>query len=159
MIVDAGPGHRYPTVDAHQEQGALLAVDHLLELGHPTVWHVAGPATSNAAAARGRAWRSRLEGLGREVPGVLSGDWTPESGYRTGLQLADRSDVTAVFAANDQMALGVLRAFHEKGVPVPGRVSVVGFDDMGESGQFWPPLTTVRQQFAPRRGHRRRAPG
>lgn len=148
VIVDAGPDRRYPAVDAHQEQGALLAVDHLLELGHPTVWHVAGPAISNAAAARRRAWQSRLEGLGRVVPPVVLGDWTPESGYRAGLTLAENPEATAVFVANDQMALGVLRAFHEKGIPVPDRVSIVGFDDMAESAQFWPPLTTVRQQFA-----------
>jgi DNA-binding LacI/PurR family transcriptional regulator len=147
VIVDAGPDHRYPTVDANQEQGALLAVDHLLDLGHPTVWHVAGPAVSNAAAARRRAWEARLTELNREVPPVLAGDWTPESGYDAGVKLAELPHVSAVFVANDQMALGVLRAFHEKGLPVPGAVSVVGFDDMAESAQFWPPLTTVRQQF------------
>jgi DNA-binding LacI/PurR family transcriptional regulator len=61
--------------------------------------------------------------------------------------LAERPDVTAVFAANDQMALGVLRALHECGRSVPGQISVVGFDDMQESSSFWPPLTTVHQEF------------
>ena len=56
--------------------------------------------------------------------------------------------MTAIFAANDQMALGLLRALHEHGRTVPDDVSVVGFDDMEEAAQFWPPLTTVRQTFA-----------
>ncbi|WP_341940311.1 MULTISPECIES: LacI family DNA-binding transcriptional regulator [unclassified Microbacterium] len=147
VIVDAGAAFEHPSVDANQEQGARLAVDHLLELGHPTVWHIAGPPESNAAAARARAWRTQLEQAGRLVPEMLIGDWTPESGYNAALELAARQEVTAVFAANDQMALGALRAFHENGVPVPEGISVVGFDDMVESSQFWPPLTTVRQRF------------
>ncbi|WP_426321994.1 LacI family DNA-binding transcriptional regulator [Microbacterium sp. E-13] len=147
VIVDAGAAFEHPSVDANQEQGARLAVDHLLSLGHPTVWHIGGPTVSNAAAARAKAWRSRLEEAGLPLPDMVSGDWTPESGYAAGLELASRGDVTAVFAANDQMALGALRAFHERGVGVPADISVVGFDDMAESAQFWPPLTTVRQNF------------
>jgi DNA-binding LacI/PurR family transcriptional regulator len=81
------------------------------------------------------------------VPPVLVGDWSSESGHELGLELARNPDVTAIFAANDQMALGVLRALHEAGRPVPADVSVVGFDDMEESRSFWPPLTTVRQFF------------
>ncbi|KJK11519.1 LacI family transcriptional regulator, partial [Terrabacter sp. 28] len=147
VIVDAHTGPLYPAVDADQQQGAELAVNHLLELGHSTVWHVAGPAVSNAATARRQAWESCLTALGREVPPALTGDWTPESGYRAGLELAETPGVSAVFVANDQMALGVLRAFHERGIAVPDQVSVVGFDDMAESAQFWPPLTTVHQHF------------
>jgi len=147
VIVDANARPRYPSVDADQRQGAELAVNHLLELGHPTVWHVAGPSISNAGIARRQAWQDRLAELGLEAPPVLMGDWTPESGYRAGLELAETPGVSAVFVANDQMALGVLRALHEKGVPVPEQVSVVGFDDMAESAQFWPPLTTVHQHF------------
>ena len=147
VIVDAGAAFDHPSVDTNQSQGALLAVDHLLELGHPTVWHIGGPPVSNAAAARAAAWRSRLEETGRPVPEMIEGDWTPESGYAAAIGLAARSDVTAVFAANDQMALGALRAFHEQGVAVPADISVVGFDDMAESAHFWPPLTTVRQHF------------
>lgn len=147
VIVDAGAAFEHPSVDADQEQGARLAVDHLLALGHPTVWHIAGPSVSNAAAARAKAWRSRLEQAGRPVPDIVIGDWTPESGYTAARELVARGDVSAIFAANDQMALGALRALHESGVAVPAAVSIVGFDDMAESAQFWPPLTTVRQHF------------
>ena len=62
--------------------------------------------------------------------------------------IAAREDVSAVFCANDQLALGVLRALHEAGRNVPGEISVVGFDDNPESAEYWPPLTTVRQNFA-----------
>ncbi|MDR6144036.1 DNA-binding LacI/PurR family transcriptional regulator [Microbacterium foliorum] len=147
VIVDAGAAFDHPSVDTDQEQGARLAVDHLLSLGHETVWHIAGPAESNAAAARTRAWRTHLEEAGRAVPEPVFGDWTPASGYAAGRTLAAIPGVSAVFAANDQMALGALRAFHEQGLPVPGKISVVGFDDMLESAEFWPPLTTVRQHF------------
>ncbi len=78
---------------------------------------------------------------------MIIGDWSSESGYAAGLELARNPEVTAIFAANDQMALGVLRALHESGRSVPRDVSVVGFDDMEESRSFWPPLTTVRQFF------------
>ena len=78
----------------------------------------------------------------------VPGDWSAESGYRAGLELAEQRDVTAVFAANDQMAIGVLRALHQVGRSVPGDVSVVGFDDVPEAAYLIPPLTTVRQDFA-----------
>ena len=110
-------GDRHPVVDTDQAAGAASATDHLLGLGHRTVWHVAGPESSFAAQRRRDAWRSRLEARGLEVPPVHHGDWTPESGYRIGLALAEEPSCTAVFAANDQMALGLLRAFHERGRP------------------------------------------
>ena len=69
------------------------------------------------------------------------------SGYELGQRLAADSGVTAVFVANDQMALGVLRAMHERGRRIPADVSVVGFDDVPEAAYFLPPLTTVRQDF------------
>jgi DNA-binding LacI/PurR family transcriptional regulator len=78
----------------------------------------------------------------------VAGDWSAESGYRAGLELAEKPDVTAVFAANDQMAIGVLRALHEAGRAVPDDVSVVGFDDVPEAEYLIPPLTTVRQDFS-----------
>jgi len=148
VLVDSQPYHDRISVNADQRQGAELAVRHLLELGHPTVWHVAGPvATSNAAAEREEAWRAVLTAGGREVPPPLGDGWSAESGYRAGRELARRDDVSAVFCANDQVALGVMRALHEAGRDVPGDVSVVGFDDTAESAQFWPPLTSVRQDF------------
>ena len=77
------------------------------------------------------------------VPRVLYGDWSAASGYEQGRKLAARDDVTAVFAANDHMAMGILRAFHEAGREIPGDVSVVGFDDVPEAEFQMVPLTTV----------------
>ncbi|MDF2509153.1 MAG: hypothetical protein K0Q52_3012 [Microbacterium sp.] len=128
-----------------QAQGARLATEHLLELGHDTVWHVTGPARSYSAERRRDAWRETLEKHGRPVPEPLQGDWSAASGYAAGLRLRELDDVTAVFAANDQMAIGVLRAFREAGREVPGDVSLVGFDGLPDAAQLWPPLTTVQQ--------------
>lgn len=148
VVVDSDAGDRYPVVDSDQFDGARQAVRHLLDLGHDTVWHIAGPTGSFAAERRANAWRTTLREAGRPAPPVERGDWSAESGYRAGLRLAELVQCTAVFAANDQMALGVLRAFHEHGRTVPGDVSVVGFDDIPDSGSFFPPLTTVHQDFA-----------
>lgn len=147
VVIDSTARDRYPVVDTDQAHGARLATEHLLGLGHRTVWHVAGPERSYSAEGRRASWEATLRAHGAEVPPALIGDWSSESGHALGLELARNPEVTAIFAANDQMALGVLRALHEAGRPVPDEVSVVGFDDMEESGNFWPPLTTVRQFF------------
>jgi len=148
VVADSDAGERYAVVDTDQADGSRQAVRHLLDLGHRTVHHLAGPAHSFAAERRTAAWRSTLEAAGREVPPIERGDWSPSSGYEAGLRLAARDDVTAVFAANDQMALGLVRALHDSGRRVPQDVSVVGFDDLPESSEFLPPLTTVHQDFA-----------
>jgi DNA-binding LacI/PurR family transcriptional regulator len=147
VVVDSDAGDRYPVVDTDQADGARQAVRHLLELGHRTVRHVAGPAESFAAERRAGAWQV-LEEAGRPVRPPERGDWSADSGYHAGLRLAGDPDCTAIFAANDQMALGVLRALHEQGRRVPADVSVVGFDDIADAGSYLPPLTTVHQDFA-----------
>lgn len=147
VVVDSTARDRYPVVDTDQAEGARLATEHLLGLGHETVWHIAGPAESYSASRRRESWEATLRAHGATVPPVLLGDWSTDAGHRHGLELARRPEVTAIFAANDQMALGALRALHESGRAVPGDVSVVGFDDMEEAASFWPPLTTVRQFF------------
>ena len=147
VVVDSNAGDRYRVVDIDQVGGARAAVQHLLQLGHDTVWHVAGPADSYSAERRVGAWRSVLQSRRRQVPELIRGDWTADSGYEAGLRLAREPDCTAVFVANDQMALGVLRALHEQGRRVPDDISVVGFDDIPEAASFLPPLTTVHQDF------------
>jgi DNA-binding LacI/PurR family transcriptional regulator len=123
-----------------------LATEHLLSLGHRTVWHVAGPQAWYAADDRLAGWRAALEAHGVPEPPVLTGDWMPASGYAAGRVLA-RSDATAVFVANDDMAIGVLRALADAGRDVPSDVSVVGFDDIPTAAFLRPRLTTVRQDF------------
>ena len=153
VTVQSGGAVEEPAVGVDQVAGARLATRHLLDLGHRTVHHVTGPADSKEARDRIAGWRAELTSAGAPVPDILRGDWTPSSGYAAGKQLARRvreavDDVTAVFLANDQMALGLLAAFHEEGLDAPRDVSVVGFDDLPEAPYFTPPLTTVQQDFA-----------
>jgi DNA-binding LacI/PurR family transcriptional regulator len=148
VAVEAGPAEALPVVAVDQFAGAELATRHLLELGHPTVAHIAGPDDFLEAALRTDGWRSTLEAAGAAAPApVLVGDWSPRSGYELGRQLLEVAQPTAIFVANDQMALGVLRALHEADYEIPRQVSVVGFDDIPEAAYYSPPLTTVRQEF------------
>lgn len=147
VVIDSHAGPNFSFVDTDQALGARQATEHLLSLGHRQVWHIAGPPESFSAMHRAESWRQTLERAGIEPPAVLYGDWSAESGYRHGLELGRRADVTAVFVANDQMALGAMRALHELGREIPGEISIVGFDDIDEAQSFWPPLTTVRQDF------------
>jgi DNA-binding LacI/PurR family transcriptional regulator len=147
VAVEGGPRDTVPVVAVDQFAGAASATQHLLDLGHKTVWHVAGPADFLEAQERVEGWRTTLEVAGVEPPPPLVGDWSARSGYDLGRRLSRDASVTAIFVANDQMALGVLRAMHEAGRAMPGDVSLVGFDDIPESPYFTPPLTTVRQNF------------
>lgn len=142
----------YPAVSSNHAQGSGDATAHLLSLGHRVVHHIAGPSDSDPAMARAGGWQRTLEIAGIVAPEPLHGDWSAESGYQFGKILASNPDVTAVFCANDEMALGAMRAFHEAGKSVPDDVSVVGFDDLAVSAYLPTPLTTVRQDFQ-RIGH------
>lgn len=133
------------TID--QYRGARTAVSHLLELGHRDIRHIAGPLGSMDAEERLRGWRERLEETGTPIAEPARGDWSPESGYLSGRAMLAAGIPSAVFVANDQMALGLLHAIEEAGLRVPDDVSVVGFDDIPEAAHFSPPLTTMRQDF------------
>jgi DNA-binding LacI/PurR family transcriptional regulator len=147
VAVEGDPDGNMAVVTVDQATGARLATEHLLAAGHKTVFHVAGPAEWQEAGGRTAGWRSALVAAGAEVTPPLSGDWSARSGYEAGQVLARIPDATAIFVANDDMALGVLRALHERGRRVPEDVAIVGFDDTPESAYFIPPLTTVRQDF------------
>jgi DNA-binding LacI/PurR family transcriptional regulator len=157
VTVQSGGALEEPAVGVDQVAGARLATRHLLDLGHRSVHHVTGPADSKEARDRIEGWHAELAAAGAPVPVCLHGDWTPSSGYEAGRRLAERKrageEITAVFVANDQMALGLLAALHEEGLEAPWDVSVVGFDDLPEAPYLTPPLTTVRQDFA-ELGHR-----
>jgi len=135
-------------VGIDQEAGARLAVEHLLDLGHRHVAHVTGPLEWVEAGQRRAGWQLAHEER-HVLPGPeLAGDWSPKSGYEAGLRIAEDPDVTAVFAANDGMAIGLIYALHAKGRDVPGEISVVGFDNVPEAPYLWPALTTVDQEFS-----------
>ncbi|MGN9908757.1 LacI family DNA-binding transcriptional regulator [Phytohabitans sp. LJ34] len=146
--VGGGISGTTPTVRIDNVAGARLATQHLLDLGHTTVHHVAGPSDWPEARERISGWRSTLLTAEAPIPAIWPGEWSARSGYERGLALAHDPSVTAIFCGSDQIALGVLRALQEAGRRVPRDVSVVGFDDTPDSGYFLPPLTTVHQDFA-----------
>lgn len=144
VVVDSPADDRFAIVQTDHAAGARAATEHLLAAGHARVHHLAGPDASFAARERERGWREALAAAGADVVEPVRGDWTSRSGYDRGAALGD---ATAVFAANDQMALGLLRALSDAGRAVPGDVAVVGFDDIVDAAQYRPPLSTVRQDF------------
>jgi DNA-binding LacI/PurR family transcriptional regulator len=148
VVVEAAPQGEVSAVIVDQQKGAYTATKHLLDLGHRTVAHISGPSDWIEARERVVGWRRALEEAGVEPPAVIMGDWSAQSGYDAGRLIADASEITAVFAANDNMALGLLRALNERGRLIPRDLSVVGFDDVAEAAFFSPPLTTIRQDFA-----------
>ncbi|TQS94261.1 LacI family DNA-binding transcriptional regulator [Arthrobacter sp. TS-15] len=147
VAVGAGAGNQLTGASLNQRLGARLAVDHLIGLGHRRIAHISGPPHWIDAAERITGWQESLENAGLDADVLLRGGWDAASGYRTGLELIQQHTVTAVFVANDQMAVGVLRAVQESGLHVPGDISVVGYDDQPEAEFFMPPLTTIKQDF------------
>ena len=145
IAVAAGQRRGQLVTSIDQYRGARAAVRHLVELGHRNIAHLAGPPAAPDAIERLRGWRDELAAAQLVATEPGHGDWTAESGHRFGMDL---TGATAVFAANDQMALGLMSALGERGLAVPSDVSVVGFDDVPEAAYYSPPLTTVSQDFA-----------
>lgn len=140
----AGLGAAGLSVD--QVAGARLAVGALADAGHTRIAHLAGPADWLEAESRADGYAAELAARGLTPGPVIAGDWSAGSGYAAVDAVRD-AGATAVFAANDQMALGLLSALHAAGLAVPDDVSVVGFDDTPDAAFYWPALTTVRQDF------------
>jgi DNA-binding LacI/PurR family transcriptional regulator len=150
IVVEGDPANARWTVGVDQVDGAEQGTRHLIELGHTDIVHLAGPQEWTEARARLRGWQDAMYAAGLRPSQHVTGDWSAASGFELGRGIAEREDVTAVFCANDQMALGLLRALSEAGRAVPTGprgVSVVGFDDIPEAAYLIPPLTTVRQDF------------
>lgn len=137
-------------VAAGNRYGAQLATQHLIERGRRRIGHITGPADWWEAQERRAGWQEALAaaGLPCDESQVHVGDWYASSG-EAGLNalLRRHPDLDAVFAGNDQMALGVLRAAHLAGRRVPLDLAVAGFDNLHESAYFWPPLTTINQNL------------
>jgi DNA-binding LacI/PurR family transcriptional regulator len=129
------------------EGGVEPMIDYLAKLGHTRFFHIAGPEGWLAALGRSRAYENALHKRGLRSLGQAAGDWSARSGYEAGMRMPLDIGITAVVAANDQSALGVISALESRGVVIPRDMSVVGFDDIPESQFFHPPLTTVRFDF------------
>jgi DNA-binding LacI/PurR family transcriptional regulator len=148
VAVGCGTHASLASVAVDNEAGAERATSYLLDLGHDTVHHLAGPASWLDAQEREVGWRRALAARGAPVPDpLIRGDWSAHAGFELSRPIVEDPTVTAVFCANDHMALGLLRALQEAGRRVPEDVSLVGFDDIPEAEYFGPPLTTVRQHF------------
>lgn len=136
-----------PLVQVDNREGARIATQHLLALGHRQIAHVRGPA-SGIADERVAGYRDALAAVGvaPDPRLVVAGDFTEEGGFHAVQRLlSSAAPFTAVFAANDLSAIGVLNALAQAGRPVPDAVSVVGFDDLRLASFTSPPLTTVHQ--------------
>lgn len=142
---EVDPGH---ALSVDQIAGARLATRHLIELGHRSIYHIAGPQDWIEAEARMRGFLEEMSDSDIPTTAPVLGDWTAEFGYYAGRELLRVRDFTAIFSSNDQMALGLLHAIRDEGLDCPRDISIIGFDDIPEAAHFWPPLTTVRQDFA-----------
>lgn len=147
LVIKADEDQNFLTAAPDQKQGSELLVDHLAELGHRDVLHLSGPLDWLDARARERAYNSRRKEWGMRERPIVVGDWTADFAYDFARSLHRRPDYTAIYAGNDEMALGLIHGFHERGIDVPGELSIVGFDDQPLAAHFLPPLTTVRQDF------------
>jgi DNA-binding LacI/PurR family transcriptional regulator len=141
-------GEPVSSVHCDDRRGGYEATRYLLELGHTTIATILGPANEEASADRLVGFRQALAevDLSCEPHCVVRGNWSATSGYRATRELlADHRAFSAIFAQNDQMAVGAIRALREAGCRVPDDVSVIGFDDIPLASYFDPPLTTLRQ--------------
>jgi DNA-binding LacI/PurR family transcriptional regulator len=139
------PAH---TMSVDQISGARKATRHLIERGHRMIYHLAGPQDWIEAEARMRGFLDEMSAQDVPTTAPILGDWTANFGYHAGRELLTVRDFTAIFSSNDQMALGLMHAIRDAGLEIPRDVSIIGFDDIPEAAHFWPPLTTVRQDFA-----------
>ena len=136
----------WPVVKIDNHHGGKIAGEHLLALGHQQIGHISGPLKWWEARMRKNGWEEAMRTAGVDVLDRhwVAGDWSSASGKKAIAELLEKfPEMTGVFVANDQMALGALQYAHENGIRVPEQLSIVGFDDVPESAFYWPALTTV----------------
>ena len=150
MILVGGMSEKpfLPTIGIDNAAIGRLATEHLLAGEARHIGLITGPRSWWEAREREAGWRETLRAHDTPIDErlVVEGDWTVGSGADALYQMIETDpDLDAVFASNDQMALGVMYAAHRLGIRIPDDLSVVGVDDLAEGSHFWPPLTTVRQ--------------
>ncbi|MBB6591614.1 LacI family transcriptional regulator [Ralstonia solanacearum] len=137
-------------VQIDHEEGAYLATRHLVELGHRRIACISGPSTLSVTAGRLAGFHRALReaGVPEQSTGVSEGDFTSPGGYRAARELLTTGErPTAIFASNDLMGIGALRAAAELGISVPRELSIIGFDDIELSRYVYPALSTVGQSI------------
>lgn len=148
VFIDVDPDTPVNQVMADHHTGGRLAAELMIKQERRNFAFINGPTCSSAARLRTQAWSEVIKKAGASIVSESTGDWCAESGYLAAIQLFARSEtIDAIMVANDQMALGALRACRELNLSVPESVAVIGFDDTNNSGFFCPPLTTIQQDF------------
>ncbi|HEY3230027.1 MAG TPA: substrate-binding domain-containing protein, partial [Roseiflexaceae bacterium] len=142
------PGETLTVIDVDNADGAQQATGCLLECGHRHIAMITGPPSWRSVHDRAHGYARALELAGiHDNPGLIAeGDWSYQSGYQAMQELLARGQAfSAVFAQNDRMAIGAMRALREAGLQVPHDISMVGYDDIPVAEYYNPPLTTIRQ--------------
>lgn len=148
LFLDVDPQSAAFSVLFDPKLGAIQGAEHLIALGHQQIVFICGPKDAISAQLRYQGWLQALSTASLVPQAVYYGEWNARSGYQAAQKLLTSNiPFSAILVANDQMALGVLRALHEHNIDVPSRVSVIGYDDTADSAYFHPPLTTIRQNF------------
>ncbi len=146
VFLKSDPSPAFSSIVIDNGGGARLATGHLIALGRRRIGHLAGPFAWHEARARHDGWRDALRDAGIDAGPLVHGTWSSTSGELAFDQLLELApDLDAVFAGNDQMALGILRAANRRGIAIPDDLAVVGFDGAVEAAQYTPSLTTVSQ--------------
>jgi LacI family repressor for deo operon, udp, cdd, tsx, nupC, and nupG len=143
-------GHAVDAITLDDHGAAQAAMHHLIELGHKRIAMITGPLVEDCTQDRITGYRNALQDAQLKIDPalIIEGDWSASSAYKAALRLLKiKQPPTAIFAQNDRMALGALRAARDLGLSVPGQLSVIGLDDMPLASYFDPPLTTMRQDM------------
>lgn len=152
VAIDRIPqGYSGPSVTLDNVEAGRMAAQHLLGLGHTQIAHIAGPSALRLARERLEGFRTVVEAASPPCTLHLAHaeDWECESGYRAmKILLAEAPGLTAVFAANDRLAIGAMQAAYEAGRCIPDEISFIGLDDIEVAAYQIPPLTTIRQSFS-----------
>ena len=147
VIVDSEPSKKFDVVNMDNIYGATIATQYLIDAGHTEILHVTGPENGYEADKRKVGYESTMKAAGLK-PQLIVGDWSIAKGFEAGVKVSKmKNRPTAVFCANDHLALGMIKAFSEAGISVPGDISIIGFDNIPESSYLIPALTTVGQNF------------
>ena len=148
LFLDVSDSAPVNSIIFSHQQGPQLAAEYLLSRGHQQIALLSGPESSVSARLRRSGWLSSLARQQLQPVAELQGDWSAMSGFLQTRQMLERGVLPgAMLVANDQMALGAMRAICEYGLQVPADISVIGYDDTDDSCCYIPPLTTIRQDF------------
>jgi DNA-binding LacI/PurR family transcriptional regulator len=148
VLVDIQPDSNVPSINIDQRKGAQLAAEYLIAQGHRNIAQIYGPLSGMDGKLRHDVFIASLKEHNIDVLANEEGNWSSSGGYKAMQTMLSSSRLpTAIFAHNDQMALGAIRAAKDANLQVPKDISFIGFDDIPEAAYFTPPLTTIKQDF------------